>query len=67
MAVVVAETRYQAADALEGIDVDYSPLPPVLDMEAALAEGADLVHSDKGTNRDTGLMPYGTSRELATP
>ena len=51
VAVVVAQSRYQAADALEAIDVDYTPLPPVLDMEAALADGADLVHSDKGTNK----------------
>ena len=38
-------------DALEVIEVDYEPLPAVLDMEAALAEGADLVHADKGTNK----------------
>ncbi|MFR9787323.1 xanthine dehydrogenase family protein molybdopterin-binding subunit [Streptomyces sp. MB22_4] len=51
VAVVVARDRYAAADALEAIEVDYDPLPPVLDLEAALAEGAPLVHSDKGTNR----------------
>jgi carbon-monoxide dehydrogenase large subunit len=51
VAVVVARDRASALDALEAIDVDYEPLPVVLDMEAALAEGADLVHPDKGTNR----------------
>ncbi|WP_031172228.1 xanthine dehydrogenase family protein molybdopterin-binding subunit [Streptomyces durhamensis] len=51
VAVVVARDRYAAADALEAIEVDYDPLPPVLDLEAALAEDAPLVHSDKGTNR----------------
>jgi carbon-monoxide dehydrogenase large subunit len=51
IAVVLADDRYRAADALEAIDVDYEPLPPVLDMEAALADGAPLVHSDKGTNQ----------------
>ncbi|QLJ03304.1 xanthine dehydrogenase family protein molybdopterin-binding subunit [Streptomyces sp. NEAU-sy36] len=51
VAVVAARDRYAAADALEAIEVDYDPLPPVLDLEAALAEGAPLVHSDKGTNR----------------
>ncbi|MFF7275372.1 molybdopterin cofactor-binding domain-containing protein [Streptomyces griseorubiginosus] len=51
VAVVVARDRYAAADALEAVEVDYTPLPPVLDLEAALAEGAPLVHSDKGTNR----------------
>ena len=51
VAVVVARDRYPAADALEAIEVDYEPLPAVLDMEAALADGAPLVHSDKGTNK----------------
>ncbi|MGH8969135.1 MAG: xanthine dehydrogenase family protein molybdopterin-binding subunit [Actinomycetes bacterium] len=50
VAVVVASDRYTAADALEAIEVDYEPLPPVLDMRAAIADGADLVHSDLGTN-----------------
>ncbi|MCT9078004.1 xanthine dehydrogenase family protein molybdopterin-binding subunit [Streptomyces fulvoviolaceus] len=51
VAVVVARDRYAAADALEAIEVDYEPLPPVLDLEAALQPEAPLVHSDKGTNR----------------
>jgi len=50
VAVVVASDRYAAADALESIEVDYEPLPPVLDMRAAIADGADLVHSALGTN-----------------
>ncbi len=44
VACVVARDRYAAADALERIDVDYEPLPAVLDMEAALAEGSPKVH-----------------------
>jgi carbon-monoxide dehydrogenase large subunit len=51
VAVVVARDRASAVDALEAIDVEYEPLPVVLDMEAALAEGADLVHADAGTNK----------------
>ncbi|MFC9910702.1 xanthine dehydrogenase family protein molybdopterin-binding subunit [Streptomyces sp. NPDC127197] len=51
VAVVVARDRYAAADALEAIEVEYTPLPPVLDLEVALTDGAPLVHSDKGTNR----------------
>ncbi|NBM20524.1 xanthine dehydrogenase family protein molybdopterin-binding subunit [Streptomyces sp. GC420] len=70
VAVVVARDRYAAADALEAVEVDYTPLPPVLDLEAALAEDAPLVHSDKGTNRcyvwplATG-EPYDAVRERA--
>jgi aerobic carbon-monoxide dehydrogenase large subunit len=44
VAVVVARDRYAAADAVAAIDVDYDPLPPVLDMRAALEPGAPLVH-----------------------
>jgi carbon-monoxide dehydrogenase large subunit len=51
VAVVIAETRAQAADAAEAVDVDYEPLDPVVDMEAALADGAPLVHDEFGTNR----------------
>ncbi len=51
VAVVVARDRYTAADALEAISVDYDPLPAVVDLEAALAEGSPLVHADAGTNR----------------
>ena len=41
VAVVVARDRLRPGDALEAIEVDYDDLPAVLDMEAALAEGAD--------------------------
>jgi carbon-monoxide dehydrogenase large subunit len=50
VAVVVATDRYKAQDALEFIDIDYEPMEPVLDVEAALQEGAPLVHEDIGTN-----------------
>ena len=50
VAVVVGLDRYQTADALDAIDIDYEPLPPVLDMEQALTD-ENLVHSDKGTNK----------------
>ncbi len=50
VAVVVARSRYEAADALEAIEVDYEPLPAVMDMEEALKDES-LVHSDKGTNK----------------
>jgi aerobic carbon-monoxide dehydrogenase large subunit len=45
VACVVARDRYAAADALEAIDVDYEPLPPVLDMRAALEENSPKVHA----------------------
>jgi aerobic carbon-monoxide dehydrogenase large subunit len=50
VALVVARDRYAAADALEAIDVDYEPLPAVVDMEEALTDKV-LVHSEVGTNK----------------
>jgi carbon-monoxide dehydrogenase large subunit len=44
VAVVVARDRYAAADAVEAIEIDYQPLPPVLDIRTALDEGAPKVH-----------------------
>jgi len=44
VAAVVARNRYEAADALALIDVDYEPLPPVLDMRTALDDGSPRVH-----------------------
>ena len=51
VAVVVARDRASAVDALEAIEVEYEPLPVVLDIEQALADGAPLVHAEAGTNR----------------
>jgi CO/xanthine dehydrogenase Mo-binding subunit len=42
VAVVVAETEAAAEDGAEAVVVDYSPLTPVLDLEAAMAPGAPL-------------------------
>ena len=50
VAVVVADSRYLAEDALDLIEVDYEPLPAVVDAEAALAAGAPLLHAGAGTN-----------------
>ena len=44
VAVVIARGRYEAADALAAIDIDYEPLPVVLDIRTALDEGAPKVH-----------------------
>lgn len=52
VAVVVARTAAEARDAGDLVEIDYDPLEPVLDMEAALADGATLVHPDLGTNEN---------------
>ncbi|MDE0028809.1 MAG: xanthine dehydrogenase family protein molybdopterin-binding subunit [Deltaproteobacteria bacterium] len=50
VAMVVAEDRYKAEDALDGIAVDYEELPPVVDPEAALAPDAVPIHDDADDN-----------------
>jgi carbon-monoxide dehydrogenase large subunit len=50
IAVVVAEDRYLAEDALELIEVDYAPLPAVVDVEQGIAPGAPLLHEAWGDN-----------------
>ncbi len=50
LAVVIAESRYIAEDALADIVVDLDPLDAAADLEAALAPGAPLVHDDLPSN-----------------
>src|SRR5699024_207837 len=71
VAVVAARSAAEAVDAVEEIDVDYEPLPPVLDLEGALADGADLVHPNTTSNKcytwafDSGEAGSGESVEDA--
>ena len=50
VAVVLAESRYLAADASEKVIVDYEPLPAVASLEQAV-EDSVMAHSDLGTNK----------------
>ncbi|WP_299842344.1 xanthine dehydrogenase family protein molybdopterin-binding subunit [uncultured Roseovarius sp.] len=50
IAAIVAETREQARDAAEAIEVDIDDLPAVIDMKAALEDGAPKVHDDLTSN-----------------
>jgi aerobic carbon-monoxide dehydrogenase large subunit len=71
VAVIVARSRTAAADALELVDIDYDVLPPVLDMEEAVAEGAQLTHDHLESNTsyhfvfDAGEAGTGTDTEQA--
>ena len=49
-ALVVAESRQLAEDALELIEVDFDPLPPVTGPDDALNEHSELLHEDLGRN-----------------
>jgi carbon-monoxide dehydrogenase large subunit len=50
VAVVVAETPEQAYDAVELIEVDYEPLPAVVDPEQAAKPGAPQLHEEAPGN-----------------
>src|SRR5687768_8582318 len=67
VAAVIAETRAQAEDALESIEVAWEPLPAVVDMEESLS-GRRVIHPDLGDNicfrreHDTGGVDDAFSR-----
>ena len=50
VAIVVAEDRYRAEDALALIDVRYEPLQAIVDPEAALGSDAPVLHEAVGSN-----------------
>jgi carbon-monoxide dehydrogenase large subunit len=51
VAVVVADSREQAADAIEAVEVDYDELPVVTDMMEAITGSAPVIHDSLGTNK----------------
>lgn len=50
VAVVIAENRYVARDALDLIEVDYEVLPAVVSQELAMQDDAALLHDDVPNN-----------------
>jgi len=50
VAAVVAEDRYLAEDALEQIEVEYEPLPPVVEIHDALNPDSPLIFEEAGSN-----------------
>ena len=50
VAVVVADSRRAARSAAALVDVEYEPLPVVVDARAAMEPGAPILHDEIGTN-----------------
>jgi carbon-monoxide dehydrogenase large subunit len=50
VAMVIAQSRYQAEDAAFMVDVDYEELPAAVDFRSALEAGAARAHADMETN-----------------
>ena len=58
VAFVVAEDRYAARDALELIEVEYEPLPPVIDARRALEPQAPVIRDDKEGKADNHIFDW---------
>ena len=55
VAMVVADSPERAEDAVELIQVEWEPLPPVVDMTRAAEPGAPLLHPEWGSNIGIGF------------
>jgi len=58
VACVVATDPYVAHDALELIDVEYEPLPVVVDPKKAVEDGAPIIRDDKEDQKDNRIYHW---------
>jgi CO/xanthine dehydrogenase Mo-binding subunit len=67
IAGVAATSEEIAKRAVELIDVEYEPLPPIVDYEGAMADGVPLVHDDWASHeRDENLVGTGNTLGYST-
>ncbi|MGH9244031.1 MAG: xanthine dehydrogenase family protein molybdopterin-binding subunit [Acidimicrobiales bacterium] len=67
VAAVVADDPYRVDDALGLIEIEYDPLPPLLDPEYALEEPAPVLHPELGDNVHTRLRVQAGDAEGVLP
>ena len=65
VAGVVATDRYAAADGVAALEVDYEPLPAVIDPFKALEPGAPVLRTDKG-KKDNHIWHWEVGDRAAT-
>jgi carbon-monoxide dehydrogenase large subunit len=65
VAAVVAETRYQAADAITAVYVDYEPLPVLLDPFKAMQPDAPVLRPDRGPDKQNNHIWHWESGDRA--
>jgi aerobic carbon-monoxide dehydrogenase large subunit len=58
VAFVIADDRYSARDALELIDVEYDPLPAVVNARKALDPDAPIIRDDKEDQHDNHIFDW---------
>jgi carbon-monoxide dehydrogenase large subunit len=66
VACVVAEDRYVAHDALELIEVDYDPLPVIVDPKKSIESGATVIRDDKEGQTDNRCYHWESGDKEAT-
>jgi len=66
VAFVVAEDRYSARDALELIEVDYEPLPVLVDARKALDAGATVIRDDIEGKSDNHIFDWESGNKEET-
>jgi carbon-monoxide dehydrogenase large subunit len=58
VAAVLATSRYSAADGAASVDVEYDPLPVVVDPKKALEPGAPVLRTDKKDKKDNHIWHW---------
>ena len=66
VAAVVATDRYAAADGVEAVEVDYDPLPVVVDPFKALEPDAPVLRTDKEDKKDNHIFHWEVGDRAAT-
>src|ERR1700704_6427811 len=66
VAAVIATDRYTAADGVEAVEVDYEPLPVVVDPFQALQPGAPVLRTDKKDKKDNRIFHWEAGDRAAT-
>jgi aerobic carbon-monoxide dehydrogenase large subunit len=66
VAGVIATDRYAAADGVDAVEVDYDPLPVVVDPFKALEPGAPVLRTDKKDKKDNHIFHWEAGNRQAT-
>jgi len=66
VAAVIATDRYAAADGVDAVEVDYEPLPVLIDPFKALAPGAQVLRTDKKDKKDNLAFHWEAGNRAAT-
>src|SRR5919206_5052140 len=66
VAAVIATDRYIAADGVEAVEVEYDPLPVVVDPFKAIEPGAPVLRTDKPDKRDNRIFHWEVGDRSAT-